>query len=105
MNEEIPEDDLEVQIEDAVEDAPAVVPPEDGIAELKRQLDEEQLRFVFAYRVDGGGELVVGGFQAADGQSCVHVATPVVACFRAAFRRWASSVIQRAQTCWSGRSR
>lgn len=47
MNEETDEDlkDIEVQVEDAVEDEiPKIVPPEDGIAELKRQLDAEVAR-------------------------------------------------------------
>jgi hypothetical protein len=55
MSDEIPEDDLEVQIEDdqQVEDdqkASPVVPPEDGIADLKRQLDEERARRAEAER-------------------------------------------------------
>lgn len=53
MSEEIPEDDLEVQIEDAGDDAPEpekVVAPEEGIADLKRQLDEERARRAEAER-------------------------------------------------------
>ena len=53
MSDEIPEDDLEVQIEEEqqVDDQlPPVVPPEDGIADLKRQLDEERARRADAER-------------------------------------------------------
>lgn len=54
MSEEIPEDDLEVQIEDDQQDdvqtdAP-VVTPQEGIDDLKRQLDEERARRAEAER-------------------------------------------------------
>lgn len=52
---EKPDDDLEldVQVEDEVPevDEPPVVPPEEGIAELKRQLEEEKARRAEAERM------------------------------------------------------
>jgi len=53
MSEEIQDDDLvDVQIEDAgeAEEVQKAMPPEDGIAELKRQLDEEKARRAEAER-------------------------------------------------------
>lgn len=44
------EDDIEIQVEAEEAEAPAIVPPEDGIAELKRQLDEEKARRADAER-------------------------------------------------------
>lgn len=52
MSEDLKDDDLEVQIEDEVEEgeAPEVITPEEGVADLKRQLDEERARRAEAER-------------------------------------------------------
>lgn len=50
MSEDIKEEDIEVQVEADEADEPEVVPPKDGIAELKRQLDEERARRAEAER-------------------------------------------------------
>lgn len=46
-----PLDDLEIQVEAEDDDAPEVVKPEDGIADLKRQLEEERARRAEAERL------------------------------------------------------
>lgn len=48
---EEPLDDLEVQIEAEEDDAPEVIKPEEGIADLKRQLEEERARRAEAERL------------------------------------------------------
>lgn len=73
------------------------------------QLHQEQFGFLRSGLVDGRSQGVVDGLQTRDGQcfDWVHGHAPhwARAVFRAACRRVASRLIQRAQMCWSGRNR